>query len=59
MELKKDKTLSIKKKNTMTNLSQVLVSYFVRMQGPLCVLTLCHARHFRENIYSVTKDVLY
>jgi hypothetical protein len=43
------------KHNTKTNLSQVLTSYFLCMQGPLCALTLCHARHVRESILGVTK----
>jgi hypothetical protein len=42
----------------MENLSQVLIVHFLCMQVKLFVLTLCHARHINENIFSVTVDVL-
>jgi len=38
----------------MENLSLVLISYFPCMQGPLYVMTLCHARNVKKT-FSVSQ----
>jgi len=38
-------------------LRQVLISYVLYMKRTLCLLKFCHARQFRENIFSVTVNV--